>query len=207
MDHLQSFDVVVVGGGPGGSMAAKRCAESGFTTLLIERKKLPRDKVCTGLVMGDWAGRTIEEEFGKIPETVLTDPPSVAGHRLYVAGAEPQTLEWPTPLAWRRDLDFWMLQKAKEAGVVVREATPVVHITPGSRCVSRHMPFGRGDREYSGEVCHWSRRSNFRCAQIDVSGIQSPLRSACQGLLRRSIGPGTELDSLVLSQRPLKTTV
>ncbi len=129
MDHLQSFDVVVVGGGPGGSMAAKRCAESGLTTLLIERKKLPRDKVCTGLVMGDWARCTVEEEFGEIPETVLVDPPYVAAHRIYVAGAEPQTLESATPLAWRRDLDFWMVQKAKEAGVVVREGSPVVRVT------------------------------------------------------------------------------
>ena len=31
-------DVVVVGAGPGGSMAAKYCAEGGLDTILIEKK-------------------------------------------------------------------------------------------------------------------------------------------------------------------------
>lgn len=128
MSQSRSFDVIVVGGGPGGSVAAKRCAESGFSTLLIEKKRLPRDKVCTGMVMGDWASRTIEEEFGEIPKSVLVDPPYLSGHRLHVAGAEAPTLEWQTPLAWRRDLDFWMVQRAREAGVVVQEGSRIVGV-------------------------------------------------------------------------------
>ncbi len=129
MGHSQLFDVIVIGGGPGGSIAAKRCAEDGFKTLLIEKKRLPRDKVCTGMVMGDWARCTIEEEFGQIPGTVLADPPYLAGHRIHVAGESAQTLEWHTPLTWRRDLDYWMVQRATEAGVVVRDGLPVVRVT------------------------------------------------------------------------------
>jgi len=34
-------DVVVVGAGPGGSMAAKTCAEYGLDTVLVERKEYP----------------------------------------------------------------------------------------------------------------------------------------------------------------------
>jgi len=33
------YDVIVVGGGPGGLMAAKTAAENGLKVLLIERKK------------------------------------------------------------------------------------------------------------------------------------------------------------------------
>ena len=33
----KSYDVVVVGAGPGGSMAAKRAAENGVSVLLLER--------------------------------------------------------------------------------------------------------------------------------------------------------------------------
>ncbi len=112
-------------------MAAKRCSESGLKTLLIEKKSMPRDKVCTGMVMGDWARCTIEEEFGPTPETVLADPPFLSGHRIHVAGAEAQTFEWHTPLAWRRDLDFWMIRRAEEAGVVIREESRVDRVTSG----------------------------------------------------------------------------
>ncbi len=36
MKPLGMFDVIVVGGGPGGSVAAKRCALRGFKTLLFD---------------------------------------------------------------------------------------------------------------------------------------------------------------------------
>src|SRR5208283_2064584 len=52
----------------------------------------------------------------------------LSGHRIHLAGAEPQTLEWHTPLAWRKDLDFWMVQRAKEAGVIVRDGLRVVRV-------------------------------------------------------------------------------
>ena len=130
MSSVQTFDVIVVGSGPGGSVAAKRCAETGFSTLLIEKKHLPRDKVCTGMVMGAWAHDLIRQQFGDIPEAVLVDPPVLAGHRLYVSGAEPQTLEWPTPLTWRRELDYWMAQLARAAGATMQEGWHVVRVTP-----------------------------------------------------------------------------
>jgi flavin-dependent dehydrogenase len=47
------FDVVVVGAGPGGSVAAKRCLESELKTVLLEKRKLPRDKVCSGINHGE----------------------------------------------------------------------------------------------------------------------------------------------------------
>ncbi len=44
------YDVIVVGAGPGGSTAARRCALNGLKTLLIEKEKLPRYKPCGGAV-------------------------------------------------------------------------------------------------------------------------------------------------------------
>ena len=103
------YDVIVVGGGPGGAVAAQRCAQMGFRTLLIERRRLPRDKVCSGMVMGPWANEIIQQEFGEIPMEVLASPGHLAGHLIHVPGVGPQMIEYKTPLAWRKDLDFWMI--------------------------------------------------------------------------------------------------
>ncbi len=45
-----SYDVVVLGGGPAGSTAATIVAQAGFDTLLVEREKLPRFHVGESLM-------------------------------------------------------------------------------------------------------------------------------------------------------------
>ncbi len=123
------FDVIVAGGGPGGSMVAKKSVEQGFNALLLEKKKLPREKVCSGLVMRPWAYDTIREEYGEIPKEVLVAPYYLAGHMVHVPGVEPQPMEVLTPLAWRSDLDYWMNQKAVEKGVEVWDEAKVTGVS------------------------------------------------------------------------------
>ena len=43
---MKRFDVVIVGGGPAGSSCASFCARAGFQTVVIERERFPREKVC-----------------------------------------------------------------------------------------------------------------------------------------------------------------
>jgi len=135
------YDVIVVGGGPGGSVAAKRCAQSGLKTLLLERKKLPRDKVCSGMVMGPWANDIIQQEFGTIPLEVLVDPYQLSGHMMHVPGAQLQRILCKTPLAWRKDLDFWMIQMAREDGVEIWEGAKVIEVSQkAGACTVTMMP-------------------------------------------------------------------
>ena len=43
---MEIVDVAIVGGGPAGSTCAAFCAAAGLRTVLIEREKCPREKVC-----------------------------------------------------------------------------------------------------------------------------------------------------------------
>lgn len=43
---MEVVDVAIVGGGPAGSSCAAFCAAAGLRTLVVEREKFPREKVC-----------------------------------------------------------------------------------------------------------------------------------------------------------------
>ena len=58
-------DVVVVGAGPGGSMAAKTCAKCGLDTVLVERKEYPSKPNCMSCFVG---GRIVE--YIKMDKTI-----------------------------------------------------------------------------------------------------------------------------------------
>src|SRR5713101_1138903 len=43
---METFDVAIVGGGPAGSTCAAFSVAAGLRTLVLEREKFPREKVC-----------------------------------------------------------------------------------------------------------------------------------------------------------------
>lgn len=126
------YDVIVIGGGPAGAIAAKKCAELGLKTLLLEKRQLPRDKLCSGMVMGVMAQELIAAEFGPIPAAVLTTPAYLHGIMVHAPGVEPQMVVRQMPFAWRRNLDFWMAQKARQAGAELRDGAKVSSVAAGT---------------------------------------------------------------------------
>jgi len=60
------YDVIVVGGGPGGAIAAKTCAKEGLKTLLLEKKEFTREKACAGAVT-----EKVLRRFDDIPKDVF----------------------------------------------------------------------------------------------------------------------------------------
>ncbi len=53
MGEPDVYDVVIVGTGPGGGMAACRLAGRGLNALVLEKEHLPRPKACGGAMPGD----------------------------------------------------------------------------------------------------------------------------------------------------------
>jgi geranylgeranyl reductase family protein len=47
---MDNYDVVIVGGGPGGSSCAKQLREAGADVVVIDKALFPRDKVCAGWI-------------------------------------------------------------------------------------------------------------------------------------------------------------
>jgi menaquinone-9 beta-reductase len=123
-------EVIVVGGGPAGSTAAKLCAEKGLETLLLEKRQTPRDKVCSGMLMGPLALRLMAQAFGEVPASVLARPGQLRGYTFHVPGLGSATLENDTVLTWRRDLDHWLNQQAAAAGAEVRIGARAIGVRP-----------------------------------------------------------------------------
>ncbi len=47
---VQSYDVLIVGGGPAGSACARKLVEAGRSVAVLDREKFPRTKLCAGWV-------------------------------------------------------------------------------------------------------------------------------------------------------------
>ncbi|MDO8554819.1 MAG: NAD(P)/FAD-dependent oxidoreductase [Candidatus Micrarchaeota archaeon] len=61
-----SFDVIIVGGGPSGSSCAMYLGKAGKKVLLLDRAKFPRDKTCGDGISGKSVG--VLKELGMLPE-------------------------------------------------------------------------------------------------------------------------------------------
>ena len=69
---LADYDLVVVGAGPAGIMAAREAAQAGLHTLLVESSSLPRRKSCGGM-LNEYAQRFLEE-VAPLPHEMVLNP-------------------------------------------------------------------------------------------------------------------------------------
>ncbi|MHA1732096.1 MAG: geranylgeranyl reductase family protein [Promethearchaeota archaeon] len=118
-------DVIVVGGGPAGSMAGYFLARAGLSCLLLDKASFPRDKPCGGALT--------PRLFEKYP--FLTPFRELVSHRGFIHGAGPgetisnEKLDEPLGCFCRRRVfDAQLLDLARGAGVEVREGARVVDI-------------------------------------------------------------------------------
>ncbi|MBL7204802.1 MAG: FAD-dependent monooxygenase, partial [Desulfobacteraceae bacterium] len=67
----EKYDVVIVGSGPAGASTAMALSGQGFQTLILEKKKLPRHKMCSGILFPS-ALKFISGNFGDIPQDIYS---------------------------------------------------------------------------------------------------------------------------------------
>ncbi len=70
---MEQYDVIVVGAGPTGSAAARKCTDGGLKTLQIDKRKLPRRKACSGII-ANVSQNYVYTNFGPIPDKAFGKP-------------------------------------------------------------------------------------------------------------------------------------
>jgi geranylgeranyl reductase family protein len=118
------YDVIVVGAGPGGSTAARFCAQGGLKTLLIEKERMPRYKACGGCL----SLKTVHLlGFDVNPVLENTIYHAKFTYRLkdsfYLKSTQPMAF-----MVMRDRFDQFLVKKALEKGAGILEGVSVVGV-------------------------------------------------------------------------------
>lgn len=129
-----SYDAVIVGGGPAGSSAAIHLAMGGARVLLVEQKKFPRAKLCGEFIspecLDHFARLGVAERMMKADGVRLTETVFYARNGRSVS----------IPSEWfgrarvaalglsRAEMDAILLLRAREVGVEVREEVQATNV-------------------------------------------------------------------------------
>jgi flavin-dependent dehydrogenase len=127
-------EVIVVGGGPGGSAVSTMLARGGRRVLLLERERFPREHIGESLLP---ASMPILDELGVLPAVQAEGFVPKWGATM-VWGREPEPWSWyfretnkQYPHAyqvWRPRFDQLLLENARAHGVDVREGHAVLEV-------------------------------------------------------------------------------
>lgn len=121
---MGNYDVIVVGGGPAGSTAARGCAERGFKTLLIDKALFPRYKPCGGAL----SFRTINSLGFEIPQEMIEA--ECKGVNVYYKGEMSSYKKEGrvTVMVSREKFDNLLFERAKERGCMTLTGERVISV-------------------------------------------------------------------------------
>ncbi len=128
---MKEYPVIIAGGGPAGAACAKALKEEGIEALVIEKEKLPRHKICSGILFGQ-TQVLLEKYFGAIPpDEVYCEPNTINAADIQEWNKEKGFFNyvWELPKngidfskeyknIWRNKFDRWLLE---QSGANVRE--------------------------------------------------------------------------------------
>ncbi len=147
---VEKYDVVVIGAGPAGSMAAFELAKD-YQVLLVESCSLPRNKSCSGVLIKK-SVNIIEERIGTIPDEVKCVPNNTNGIVIIKEDLEEQDYPDEGINILRDKFDHWLAKKAEERGAVLRDCSKVIKINEISSGVELTIKGNRVDTVHAKVV-------------------------------------------------------
>jgi len=122
---MQHYPVIIVGSGPAGSSCAKALGAAGIECLILEKKRLPRNKTCSGVIYGQ-SQELLREHFGALPPAGVRCDPEIINARNVLECKEDGSMEryvWELPKdghafsenwinVWRSKFDRWLLEES-----------------------------------------------------------------------------------------------
>lgn len=134
-------DVCIIGAGPAGSIAALMLARRGWSVVLIEQHRFPRDKVCGESLSA--LGIEVLRRAGLYGRIERLGPARLVQTALHACDERSASLRLPREM-WgisRRAMDFELLEAAKEAGARLLQPARCESIQGGVRV--RHLDENR----------------------------------------------------------------
>ena len=119
---MQTCDVIIVGASLAAAAAAKRLTDAGLHTIILEKKELPRHKICSG-ILSPRGHRFLIENFGPLPREVLHEPTYCRGVTFHFPSMVSMNMDFfggTTPHLHRRYSDYWAV---KQSGAEVHDQT------------------------------------------------------------------------------------
>ncbi len=112
-----SLDVIVIGAGPAGALAARQFALAGLQTLLVDAKRFPREKVCGGYLNS----RALEAlRHAGLAHVTAEDTESLVTHLEVIRGRQRTRFQLPAGrVVCRSAFDQALINAAASAGVKI----------------------------------------------------------------------------------------
>ena len=172
---MSRYDIVIVGGGPAGSAAAITAARAGARTLLLERGRFPRQKVCGEFISAEGVD-TLRQLDADAANRLLAGAPRIGRSRIFVDG---QCLEVPiepeaaSVTRWELDRALWQAAESAGAECLLESAVAATGAREGTLLVKVAAEGGAAPQVLSAAHV------------IDASGRWSKLRTSPQPAGRR----------------------
>ena len=176
-----NYDVIVVGGGPGGSSAAAMLGQAGISTLLLDKSEFPRDKVC-----GD--GLTPQavywlDRLGCVEEVLAVTNACLKDCDLYIDGEHVLTGGFTKGTIYpdfailldRRRFDHILLKNAVKQGAHFESKVTVRGIEPEGGYVRVHGVRDRKPVSFRGRIV------------IGADGVSSTVSRAIGNVLKDGV--------------------